>query len=125
MDEARIDWEKAVDPAAAVDDVKEKFDKYERAKLNYEAAKKIDAETEKRFELELRLGKLGSEIDRSNASLALAQDRGRHDLQARGDMDAARTDWENAKGWEFAKVGLDQNPVKNASRSPSSPGRSA
>jgi len=76
------------------------------SKFDYEASQKIDKEAEKRLEIEFRLGKLGSEIDRSTAILTRVKTEADM-ISKRGDMDVARIDWDSAKGI------LEQHIIRN------------
>ena len=95
-----------IDPARAVHGVKEKQVKYLRAKSDFEAAVGIDKEAEKRLEIEIRLGKLSSEIDRSTAILTRVKTQADM-ISKQGDMDVARIDWDKDK------IVLNQHDLRN------------
>ena len=85
-----------IDPSRAVHGVEEKRVKFFRAKSDYEAAGEMDKEAEKRLEIELRLGKFSTEIDRSTAILTRVKTQADM-ISKRGDMKVARIDWDKDK----------------------------
>jgi WD40 repeat protein len=85
-----------VDPAKAVLGVVEKKVKLEKSEAEYEAALKIDKEAERRLEVELRLGKLNSELDRMNAILTRIKTEAEM-IGKRGERDVAKIDLKQEK----------------------------
>jgi WD40 repeat protein len=95
-----------IDPSQAVHGVEEKRVKYLRAQSDYEAAVNIDKEAEKRLEIEIRLGRLSSEIDRSTAILTRVKTQADM-ISKRGDMDVAKIDWGKDK------IILNRHDIRN------------